>query len=168
MRPGGGMMGFLSHYSHLSLPLSPRSLSSSFSFFLGRSRPLAHRWGWSWSSGRGPGRGWPGENRQVILVSPELIRFPRVWEGLGVQLRVAEHFLEFGVVEGAVHGGVDFFPRWSGGRLGQWGGVRGGTGLRRRVFWLGWRGGLTSCREALWGGRRGCGACHGGSGCHTM
>jgi len=27
--------------------------------------------------------GW-GENGQVILVGPELFRFPRVWEGLGV------------------------------------------------------------------------------------
>ena len=52
-----------------------------------------------------------GENRQVVLVGSELFCFPRVWEGFGVQLGVAEHFLEFGVVEGAVDGGVDVFLR---------------------------------------------------------
>jgi len=50
-----------------------------------------------------------GENRQVILVGTELLRLPRVWEGLGVQFGVAEHFLELGVVEGAVDRGVDVF-----------------------------------------------------------
>jgi len=37
-----------------------------------------------------------------------------VWEGPGVQLGVAEHFLELGVVEGAVNGGVDIFLGWGG------------------------------------------------------
>jgi len=55
-----------------------------------------------------------GENRQVILVGPELFCFPRVWEGLGVQLGVAEHFLELSVVEGAMDGGVDIFLGWGG------------------------------------------------------
>jgi len=75
-----------------------------------------------------------GANRQVILVGPELFCFPRVWEGFSVQLGVAAHFLEFGVVEGAVDGGVVGYLRCGGGRSGQWGGVRGGTGLRGRAF----------------------------------
>jgi len=75
-----------------------------------------------------------GENRQVILVGPELFRFPRVWEGLGVQLGVAEHFLELGVVERAVDGGVDIFLGWGGGLVGPMGGHErahgaGGEGL---------------------------------------
>jgi len=45
--------------------------------------------------------GW-GEKGQVILVGAELYRFPRVWEGFGVQFGVAEPFLELGVVERAV------------------------------------------------------------------
>jgi len=55
-----------------------------------------------------------GDNRQVILVGTEMFRLPRVWEGLGVQLGVAEHLQELGVVEGAVDGGVDVFRgcRW--------------------------------------------------------
>ena len=122
-----------------------------------------------------PGGGSPGEARQLILVGPELFRFPTVWEGLGVQLGVAELLLELGVIEGAVDGGVDIFLGWWWGRSGQWGGMRGGTELRGRASWLGWGGGLTSCREALWGGRRGrrvegggCGVSGGGCGCHTM
>ena len=52
-----------------------------------------------------------GENRQIILVGPELFRFPRMWEGLGIQLGVAEHFLELGVVERALDRGVGIFVR---------------------------------------------------------
>jgi len=91
--------------------------------------------------------GW-GEGGQVILIGPELFRFPRVWEGLGVQFGVAEHFLKFGVIERAVDGGVDISLGVGRGRSGQWGGVRRGTGLRGRAFRLRWRGGLTSRREA--------------------
>jgi len=118
--------------------------------------------------------GW-GESRQVILVGPQLLYFPRVWEGVGVQLGGAEHFLEIGVVEGAVDGGSTF--SWGGGGAARAneGGMKGGTGLRGRASWLGWGGGQTSCREALWGGRRGrgveggcCGASGGGRGGHTM
>ena len=58
--------------------------------------------------------GGQGENRQVILVGTELLRLPRVWEGLGVQFRVAEHLLELGVVEGAVDARVDVFQMWGG------------------------------------------------------
>ena len=43
-----------------------------------------------------------GKNTEVLLVGTELLRFPGVWEGLGVQLRVAEHLFELGVMEGAV------------------------------------------------------------------
>jgi len=43
------------------------------------------------------------------MVCPDLFRFPTGWEGLGVQLVVAEHFLELGVVEGAVDGRVNIF-----------------------------------------------------------
>ena len=50
-----------------------------------------------------------GKNEQGILIGTELFRFPRVWEGLGIQLGVAQYLLEFGVVERAVDGGVDFF-----------------------------------------------------------
>ena len=116
-----------------------------------------------------------GENRQVILVGPELFRFPRVWEGLGVQLRVAKHFLEFGVVGGAVDRGVKGFPGWVAGWSGPWWGMVGGTVLGGKAYWLGWGGVLTTRREALWGGRRGrgvrgggCGVSGGARGCHTM
>ena len=44
-----------------------------------------------------------GQNGQVILSGSELLRLPRVREGLGVQFVVAEHFLEGGVVERAVN-----------------------------------------------------------------
>ena len=77
-----------------------------------------------------------GENRQVILVGTELLRFPRVWEVFGVHLGVAEHLLELGVVERAVDGGVDVFPRWGEGRLGQWQGTGLGGGP------IGWEGEL--------------------------
>ena len=50
--------------------------------------------------------GW-GKFRHVILASAKLLRLPRVWECLGVQLGVAEHFAEPGVVVGAVHVGVN-------------------------------------------------------------
>ena len=61
--------------------------------------------------------GW-GKNRQVIMVGPELFCFPRVWEGLGVQLGVAEHLFELGVVAGVVDGGVDVSLERGGGGLG--------------------------------------------------
>ena len=66
-----------------------------------------------------------GENRQVILFGPEVFHFPIVWEGLGVQLGVAEHLFELGVVAAAVDGGVGVLLRWGGGQLGQWWAVRG-------------------------------------------
>jgi len=116
-----------------------------------------------------------GEARQVILVGPELFPFPRGWEGLGVQLGVAKHFLELGVIEWAVDGGVDVFLGTVGGWSSQWGGIRRGTGLSWKAYWLGCGDGLTSRREALWGGRGGrgvggggCGESRGGRGCHTM
>ena len=80
------------------------------------------------------GGGW-GESGQVILVGPELFRFPRVWEGLGIQLGVAEHLLELGVVKWAVDGGIDISLGVGRGRSGQWGGVRGGTRPGGRASW---------------------------------
>jgi len=59
-----------------------------------------------------------GENRQVILFGPEVFHFPIVWEGLGVQLGVAEHLFELGVVAGVVDGGVDVSLERGGGGLG--------------------------------------------------
>ena len=41
-----------------------------------------------------------GKNGQVILPGTELFRFPRVGESLGVQLGVAEHFFQGGVIKG--------------------------------------------------------------------
>ena len=60
-----------------------------------------------------------GKDRQVILVGQELFRLPPMWEGLGIQLRVSEHFLDLGVVKGAVNGGLDFFLGLGGGWAGQ-------------------------------------------------
>ena len=57
-----------------------------------------------WSEFRMEGGG--RENRQVVFASAKLSRFPGVGEGPCVKFRVAEHFLEGGVVEGAVHPGV--------------------------------------------------------------
>ena len=103
------------------------------------------------------------------MVGPEQFRFPRMWEGPGIHLRVAQTFLEFGVVKGTVDGGVDLFLGWGGGWTGQWEGMRGGMGLRGRAYWLGRGGGLTPRREAGWGGLwgrgvrgEGCGASDGG------
>jgi len=59
-----------------------------------------------------------GKNRQVILVGRELFCFPRVWEGIGVQLGVAKHFLELGLIEGAVDRGLAVSLRWGGGQSG--------------------------------------------------
>ena len=42
----------------------------------------------------------------------ELVRLPRVWERLGIQLSVAQHLFELGVVEGAVDGKVDIAVSW--------------------------------------------------------
>jgi len=53
-----------------------------------------------------------GETGQVVLVGMELFRFQEVWEGFGVQLGVAKHLFELGVVEGGVHGGVDICLEW--------------------------------------------------------
>jgi len=72
-----------------------------------------------------------GTNGQVILVGTELFRFPRVWGGLGIQLVVAEHVFELGVVGRAVDGGVEIFLRWGEGCSGEWRGIRGGTGWGR-------------------------------------
>ena len=47
-----------------------------------------------------------GKDRQVILVGPDLFPFTGVLAGLGVEFGVAEPFLELGVVEGAVGGGL--------------------------------------------------------------
>ena len=68
-------------------------------------------------------------------------------ESYGVQFGVAEHFLQLGLLEGAVDGGVDVFLRWREARSGQWGGIRGGTGLGGGAYLLGRAGGLTSSRE---------------------
>jgi len=62
-----------------------------------------------------------GKNGQVVLVGTELFCFPGVWEGLGVQFRVAKQHFEFGVLEGAGDGGVDIILRWGGnGRANGW------------------------------------------------
>ena len=53
------------------------------------------------------------------MVGTELLRLPRVWEGLGIDLGVAEHLFELGVVEGAVDAGVDTPLRRRGSRFGQ-------------------------------------------------
>ena len=58
-----------------------------------------------------------GKNRQVVLASTKLLRFPRVGEGVGVQLGVAKHLLELGVIKGAVDRGVYIF---AGGEVGGW------------------------------------------------
>ena len=55
--------------------------------------------------------GGTGENEQVILVGTELFHFPKVWEGFGIQVGVAEHLFELGVVEGAMDGGVNILRR---------------------------------------------------------
>jgi len=47
-----------------------------------------------------------GKNGQVILTSTEQLPLPSGRGDFGRQLRVAEYFLEFGVVKGAVDGGV--------------------------------------------------------------
>jgi len=78
-----------------------------------------------------------GENGYVILVGPELFRFPRVWEGLGIQCGVAEHFLQFGVVKRAVDGGVDFLLGWGGGLNGPMGGYERGHGVDRKGLLVG-------------------------------
>ena len=54
--------------------------------------------------------GW-GEFRQVVFAGAKLLRLPRVGEGLGVQLGVAEHLPKVGVVIGAVHGRVNVAGR---------------------------------------------------------
>ena len=52
-----------------------------------------------------------GKFRQVVFAGPKLLRLPRVWESLGVQFGVAEHFSKPGVVVWAVQGGIDVFER---------------------------------------------------------
>jgi len=66
----------------------------------------------------------------------ELLRLPRVWEAIGVQCRVAEHFLVDGVVKRVVNGGIDCIVS------------RGGEGLTNggwvsRATRHGWEGGGT-------------------------
>ena len=46
------------------------------------------------------------KSRQVIFAGAKLSRFPGVGEGPCVEFRVGEHFLEGGVIEGAVYRGV--------------------------------------------------------------
>ena len=48
-----------------------------------------------------------GKLRQVIFAGTKLLRLPGVGEGLGIQLGVADHFAEPGVIVGAVHGGIN-------------------------------------------------------------
>ena len=52
-----------------------------------------------------------GKFEQVKFAGAKLLRLPRVWESLGVQFGVAEHFTKPGVVVWAVHGGIDVFAR---------------------------------------------------------
>ena len=98
-----------------------------------------------------------GNNRQVILVSTELFRFRRVWEGLGVELRVAKHLFELAVVEMAVDRGVDVILGWGGPVV-----PMGGHERRHRlrvegplVWQLGWtdlwEGGITGGQWGPWG-----------------
>ena len=93
----------------------------------------------------GGGRSWcvvrveggRGKNGLLILIGMELLSFPQVWVGLGIQLSVAEHRLEFGVVEWAMDGGVDVFLGWRRGQSGQRGSVRGSMGWGgRRIGWI--------------------------------
>ena len=92
-----------------------------------------------------------GKNGQVVLVGTELFRLRTVWEGLGVQLRVADHFLEFGVVECAMDSGVDVLMRWRWGAVGPMGGrVRG-----HRVVGEGPLAGLKGSADLLQGGVEG-------------
>jgi len=63
------------------------------------------------------------KNGQVVLSGTELFRFPRVGESLGVQLGVAEHLLQGGVIEGTVSGGVESVLSGGGKGFGQWGWV---------------------------------------------
>ena len=56
-----------------------------------------------------------GERGQVIFTGTEVFRFPRVGERLGIQLGVAEHFLEVCLVEGTMSEGVNCVLRGGGG-----------------------------------------------------
>jgi len=72
-----------------------------------------------------------GENGQVVLSGMQLFSFSGVGESLGVQFGVAEHFLQGGVIEGTVSGGVESVLHGGGGGLangGGWEGARGGGG----------------------------------------
>ena len=111
--------------------------------------------------------GW-GKFGKIILIGTERLHLPCMSEGLGVQLGVAEHLFEFGVIEWVVHGGVDVFLRLRREGSSQQGGMRGGTWWGGRGYWLAGGGGLTSCREALRGGHGGRGASCGGRCHHTM
>ena len=84
-----------------------------------------------------------GKNGEVILTGTELFHFPTVWEGLGIQLGVAEHWLEFGIVEGALDGGMGKSLR-RGWRLGQWGEGGRGQGVEEggHLVGQGWEGGF--------------------------
>jgi len=74
--------------------------------------------------------------------------FPRVGETLGVQLWVAEHFLQGGVIKGRVSGGVESVLTGEGGLVNRGGsdGAQSGGGGATWSGWEGWRG-VTSCRE---------------------
>ena len=99
------------------LPLQPqwtRTFWFPFACYLGRTRPVAHRWGWFSSEPRPGGSLWSvvqvedgrGKARQVVLAGAELLRFPAVGEGLGIRFGVAEHLPQVGVIESAVEGVV--------------------------------------------------------------
>jgi len=55
-----------------------------------------------------------GKDGKIIRIGTELLRLTRVWEGVGIQLGIAQHLFEFGVIEWAVDGGVDVLLRWGG------------------------------------------------------
>ena len=110
------------------------------------------------------------ESGQVVLSGTELFCLPRVRESLRVQLGVAKHFLQGGVIQGAVSGGVEGVLKGGESGFGQWGWVGGGTGWGGGATWSGRGGcgGVTSYREAFRWDRWGCGASRRGRGCHTM
>ena len=54
-----------------------------------------------------------------------------MWEGPGIQFRVAQHLLKLGVLQGAVDGGVGVVLRWGGGLVGLVGGHERGHEVGR-------------------------------------
>ena len=92
-----------------------------------------------------------GKSGQIILSGLELLRLPRMWEGLGVvQFGVAEHLLELGVIEGAVGGGVNSVAGRGGRRLDPWGGWDGAQGGGDDLP----QGGIEVVRWGPWGEQR--------------